>query len=212
MKEKDLNDQILRENCSEDEMRGWMRNPFVIGDRVYATDAYVLLSINKDATNVSSDQIENPERILKFIPKENCNHSFGIKKMSQAIYNIKKEKLWNTKRCDECCGEGEVEWEYKTHTKEFECPRCDGNGEIRSGGYDMVIPIGTYVDIYGVRFGVRFITRLISIAERKGINTISAIYILDKVNPIVFRVGDFDVLIMPSVPLTSDSVIFSINK
>jgi DnaJ-class molecular chaperone len=109
-------------------MRSWMSSPFTNSDKsvLFATDGPAMICIN----NIKNENnFENNEDKIKNIypPSSNCHISFSFEKLNSALKSI---KLINKKKCDECDGDGEVEWEYKSFTDIFECPACNGIGEI----------------------------------------------------------------------------------
>ena len=50
-----------------------------------------------------------------------------LKKANEAPM-IAEYKESEKKKCTECNGGGQVEWEYKDWTKMLDCPKCDGEG------------------------------------------------------------------------------------
>lgn len=106
--------------------------PFEQDNFVYATDGKSMIRVSKAVISYSYDQQKSP----------NCKHLFNIQDFDEYVVNIKEltdlyskveliPEINDSKSkvvCCECGGDGVVDWEYGTFTKEFECPYCDGEG------------------------------------------------------------------------------------
>lgn len=135
---------ILRVAVSESPFRQSLQYPFCIDGRVVATDSYIIVAINEphfesvpaeysankvpeNVATVASEllaKLDEPNRYIKFSTKE-------LIQQLKRIDDIQTDTPNNVRKCEECNGTGEVEWEYKFYTEDFECPVCQGEGKIK---------------------------------------------------------------------------------
>lgn len=197
----------------------WGRLPFVIDEKVYASDFNSLVFFNKEKCSEYETLKLNVSGV---IPKE-INQSFIIKvsELKEAFikipliegYEIKGEDI----ECEDCNGDGEVDWEYKNHTKQYECPVCDGDGKsfiaprVKNGIFKH--ESGYYVDILNTRFASKYLQKLIDVCEILEETEIELISQTEKSKANLFRIKDVKIVIMPIMFSEFDSfnVVLKLN-
>lgn len=119
--------------------RKWMKKPFYIDHKLCATDASHVIQI--DGGHYAMSTSECPFGAANFmrsllVDSDTVIGTFPVTHLTEVIAALPHEdEFMTTGICAECKGEGEVEWEYEgenqTHTADFECPKCHGQGEFR---------------------------------------------------------------------------------
>lgn len=108
------------------------RNPILQNGYLYTTDTFIMCR-TKD---IGGDGIEeftkyNCEKM--FLKCINNNDSLiSQTDLADALKLVKliPEVKEITMKCTECDGGGEVEYEYKSYSRYFDCPVCDGEGKV----------------------------------------------------------------------------------
>lgn len=120
MKKYQFNEQELLSLFydKENDMRPDMTAPYLKNGYVCATEAHILIRIKAETLNGEYNEIGSLN--IDF-PTDNCNFIIGLQDLKTAIASIpqieEEEKVGKDIECEECDGEGEVEWEYQR-------PRC----------------------------------------------------------------------------------------
>ena len=178
---------------NENDVKPFIHSPFIQGNYVIATDGEVLIRCkkNKYQGDYSSDEAPN---ITEILPESNLNKPID--------YNLQDfTSLFDTDEqiridCKECDGFGDVDWQYKHYEQRFECPVCEGRGgrDVKTGAKVFSRKYG--VKLNGEYFKIDNIYKLIQVAEytEKPIILTS----IEK-HKHLFQVGDFDVLILPTL-------------
>ena len=106
--------------------------------------------------------------IATAIPTEACNQELVVSKLCETFAQVPTlPYVWQ--ECKECDGCGEVTWSYKSHTRLFDCPECNGKGLIKAAGE---MPDDSYaISLGGHQFKVRDIEKLINVFNLLGIET-----------------------------------------
>jgi hypothetical protein len=193
--------EIFNSFVSKDKFKPVLNKPFELNDRIYATDAYSLIRINKkdcDFTVQPEDSAPNCEAV---IPIENMNQLLTIDKDFFEQYKTEDEltELGEDVECETCDGFGEVEWEFQHYTELFDCPVCKGDcytervKNIKTGnktfGKDLVKIKEAYLDI-------NKFYKILETKEKLG----EPLYLIHQSTPnkaVLFRVGICEILIMP---------------
>lgn len=134
---KEINDFLLGMFTCVDEFRPAFASPNLENGVVYATDAHVLIAIPESEVTLSyptNDRYPNVSNLLKDATVD-CTELTRVKVADIATELLKARIKVDTSfiSCDECEGEGVVDWEYKSksgyeHTMQEECPVCNGKG------------------------------------------------------------------------------------
>lgn len=104
-------------------------------NEVWGTNGHVLIRVNPEILvgeyvkeKLTMPNIEYP-----------CEKTITIKALNKALEACplvdEEVVIQDAVKCEECDGSGEVYWEYKdnhlhTHERIFDCPICDGTGEM----------------------------------------------------------------------------------
>ena len=191
----------------ENDMRPDMAAPYLKNGYVCATEAHILIRIKAETLNGEYNEIEGLN--IDF-PADNCNFIISQQDLKTAIENIPKveeeEKVGKDIECEECNGEGEVEWEYRDrngnyHYDYHDCPKCYGDGYISHVKYQKtgrMIPDGDCpIRIRYVIIKAEFLEILVKAMEIIGVDEIRCVH-QEYRTPCIFRVDDnIEIIIMP---------------
>lgn len=129
--------KLLNKFCDVFHVKPLLRTPFLNTEynEVWSTNGYVFIGINPDILAK-----EYPKRKLSFPKLEfPCEKTITMKALNKAFESCpmvdEEEVIEDAVECEECDGSGMVYWEYTdnnghTHEHEYDCPVCDGTGEI----------------------------------------------------------------------------------
>lgn len=137
--------RLLSIFASEDEYRTALAKPFVQGEYIVATNAYVLIRMPKDyISDHDYERKSQPEVHSKFL-MQGKQSALSAKSLRQALMvgGIDPNSLLDD--CPNCDEEGDVEWTYTdkngcTHERMDICPVCGATGVIDNG-------LGNYIQI-----------------------------------------------------------------
>lgn len=202
-------EEILYTFCADREQKNEVfYTPFEQNGYIYATDGNILIKISKSITTNKYQYRDKPNCQSVFVP---CKQKMVIKiselrnKISKADLIDEVIQIGKDVECKECDGYGEVEWEYKTHTKYFDCPVCDGSGykeqkQEKQTGNKIHDPYFK-VNIIDRHFQLRYIDKVINIAEFIGDGNITLKYNANKISEqIIFIINEnIDILLMPTL-------------
>ena len=119
----------------ESEYRQNIQEPFRQDGRICATDGRVLICIAEELCEEEYTDMPNglkPVNTSKVIPQKNTCETVTALMLNKALEKAPEEK---ERKCPECGGSGQVEYEYRDrhydrHTIEGDCPECEGTGEV----------------------------------------------------------------------------------
>jgi len=161
--------EILKKFCLD---RGHLREPFQINDQIIATDARILVSMDKNTENIQlkeSDKLKSSildfYKEFKEIEKSNLSEKINT---DDIVFDICSECKGDLiiYECPECYGDGEVSLSYDaTYTDDIttyhECPLCNGDTHISKHVFDKLSIEGSketykkncpYCDCSGINF------------------------------------------------------------
>ncbi len=212
--------EVLNLFVGEDYYREWMMKPFQIKDKAYSTNAHIMFiaPLNKVGELSKLDK-KRENDVLSVIPKlKNLSFDIAIEDLKKAIYKIPLVDEYidaeSDGECKECDGDGEVEWEYGSHSMHSDCPVCDGDGKIeetkRNKSGNKIMDNTSFIDINESRYNPMFLKKIIKASEilkTKKITLISQ----DNRSGSFFKIGDCELMLMPITKTDSDKVIHSFN-
>lgn len=217
----DVYEEILSWFTSNDLLIDWMIKPFLVGDKVVATDAHCLVAVPNITDRSRTDRSEKTKGVYPYEP--NLSIEFSLEIFKDALQKVPVidgfDEETKTIKCDECSGSGEVEFEYWSSKKgtfeiKSDCPVCEGEGEkeetIKKLNGTKVLDYSKYISIYGSVFRVENIERIIRIADLFNVNSLRLVYYKNPTSPAVFIVGECEVLIMPCLNSNNDGVVSNI--
>ncbi len=220
--------EILDLFVSKDQLRDWMTRPFIINNKIFATNGWALVSFNLTNLKVLGDVGYYKEDKLNMIyPFEpNLDNTYSIDYLKECFKSVPlvedydeevKESL-----CDECDNSGVVTFTYidskcKDHELNGECPICDGMGKI---SHSIKKPNGKMIEdpdskcrIGNSLFFANKIKHILEVAELLGVNEFKHIYQGTPVEKNLFKIGDVELLLMPTMSggdFNPDSYAFNI--
>lgn len=195
-----------------DGLRQWMSKPFEQDGFIYATDSMVLIRISKSIINEVFDSIEKPI-CQSIIPSSNCSELISVNNIDFEQYKTENELIESVdeKECGLCDGSGKMTESYyhngKYYEATFDCPVCDGTGyEERS----RMIPSGKLTFNSSIRIRIKDnlfdLKRFYKLVEVKQLINCD-IYLIHNPSDLhgaLFKVGDFEILLMPTSANESD--------
>lgn len=137
----DIYAKFLKRICSEDPLRLKFHTPFSDGVDICSSDVKMMLRVKPNAV----DCHDVPQ-----YPEFRVNVEYGepillpISSLKEALSRVDHEKetieISSAVPCDECDGDGSVEFEYtskcgRMFTRYCDCPICDGTGKICDAVY-----------------------------------------------------------------------------
>lgn len=194
--------EVFYQFVGNDELRPNMHAPFEVDGVIYATNAYSIIYTEKN--NCDFDYNENSiPHIKQVIPfQTNSNQLIDLKlsEFEKYLTEIETSIKQESGECSECNGSGEVEWEYKYYSKEFECPKCEGFGTIDKSSE---MPIGgkiyqeVTIEIKGHAFLLSRIIPLIKTADllKKDIHLVY--HPSEPYRALVFKIDFLTIVVMP---------------
>jgi hypothetical protein len=203
MKKTKLN-QAFEMFLGNDEMRPILNNPFILNGYTYATDSNVLIrtkneNIDFKFENKAEGKTPNAETLFK---EKTLNKVMDFSGLDFESLKTADELIDSGEdiACEECEGEGEVEWKFEQHTNKFECPICDGSGfkeetkRIKSG--NKTFESNTYLKINNSFFYINIFYKLMKCAKLVG-GDIVLTNGVQYSDPMIFEVGNCELMICP---------------
>lgn len=189
-------DELLKQFCTKDDLRGSMLNPMQWKDCNVATNGHVLIAVpqtlceeqyNKATLNIDS-----------VMPELNCNIRHEIKAIKKLFEKVELVECVDEVKgtCKECSGEGEKYCYACEHSNP--CSNCDGTGqainEVPNGKFEK--KFNHKISFSKSNYMCGYLSLLVSVAETLEVKTIiqKAQYTL-KAN--LFTIGDVTILLMP---------------
>jgi hypothetical protein len=191
-------DQILEHFCNKDESRANFLKPFNYEgtDDIFATDFHVLVSIPKHFCSEKYETI-NTVNVLKSFPKKTIIQPLSVDVLCKALSVIPSKLYYEKKDCNECDAMGSVSWQYKSHTKQFDCPVCNGAGDFPTGKSHNKRDIDYCVSIGENYFYGDVLDKLVFAAQKADVKEIHLRNISEFKKYHLYDVGGIDVLICP---------------
>lgn len=187
--------------------RNWMNSPFRIGEKVYATNAHLMTIIDAahapEVAELTGIPHQNITGVLPTTPFFDEPVSIGVVDVRDIKEGLSKIPMIDqTKYCDECQGEGEVDYSYastKDHVyyKRSICPICTGEGEIVDASGEQTYAPSAAVLIADFMFSGFVLEPIVRAADIAAELTIDILYMAQKKRGVLFRLRDILVLAMP---------------
>lgn len=206
--------KILNLFIGNDKIRTWMNNPFIIENKVCATDGYALIAMSKNKINTevffSPDKtvLERVYPLIVQMKKEfeqviSFNNLSEIIKLVPLIDEVIEKD--ETHECNDCNGSGEVTYLYESksgiYELEHECPVCEGAGVV---GQIIKTPTGIKIadldktcKLKESIFYIRQINRLYEVMKLLGNKDITLCAGSSK-KAHLFLIEDIEIIAMPT--------------
>lgn len=169
--------ELLELFCDPDSNREHCKNPYCEKSTktVYATDGYVAILVSPNVTSLSYEEIEFP--IIGSLIKGAVKGHFTLESLKKVLefFKVEEERfiIEEGRKCEECEGSGDVEWEYtdqdgEIHFLDSDCPVCHGDGMLeevfKSTGF-MVPTDNSFVRIGGLTIRGVYAQKLLWVME-----------------------------------------------
>ena len=128
MNTEEIYDKVLELYTDKSSDNNFLSHPFIQEGSIYATNRFEAIRIK--GTSEDYDEMGNPG-MSDFFESDGTQKRFSFEDILEKVIEapmISEYKKYEKKKCTECHGEGQVEWEYKDWTKMLDCPKCDGEG------------------------------------------------------------------------------------
>lgn len=192
------------------ELRPFMLKPFEFNGKVYATDGEVLISTDKKNIDFIIDNEYDSPNMEKVIPHENISEIIDIEYPIEWFEQFRTEDEFVQECCAECEGAGVIGClEIGKRVQYDICHRCDEFGyiEVKTGNK---IFSNHYVKFKDSCIDIKVFYKLIQVRDFTN-KEIELIYYSDEKSAILFRVGIFDVLLMPLLKPSSKMLVLTID-
>jgi len=186
----------------KEQIRPEMLSPFEYEGKIYATDAHVLIRMDKSYCDF---KITNPDFLKcggNIIPDENQNEALKIDKSvfdkyrTEDEYTVTEEEV----ECSTCHGNGEVEWEFDNYTMDADCPVCEGEGisekEVKEKTGNKIFANDVIVKVENCYFKLDLFYKLVEVMNVLG-DEVTLISIRNNYSGVMFRINFCEVLLMP---------------
>lgn len=220
--------EILNKLVSNCEFRTWMKKPFIINDKVFATNISSMVVFDLSKVEILDNFNRYDESWLANIYPviHNLDNTYSINYLKELFklvpliddYDEDIEEVV----CEDCDGSCEVTFIYadvngNDHEIEDECPVCGGAGvcdEIikKPNGKTIEDPYSKCM-IGNSLFSISNIKYILEIAELLDVNEFKLVYQTTPDKQNVFKIGDVELLIMPvskGYNFSPDEIIFKI--
>ncbi|TYB78314.1 DnaJ-like cysteine-rich domain-containing protein [Bizionia myxarmorum] len=191
-------DFIANMFTSNDKLRPVLCMPGIIGNLVYATDAYSAIRFSKSLSNLDYSRNLNFPNAESIYPLDKLTEKFtyNVQILMLKIFNC--EAIFNNliEDCYKCHGSGSSECDCCGN--DSECLKCDGKGKItKETSFANITLNGPDINIFSNIVQPKFIYRVIQAALILKVEEIELLYNFDKKdNKIIFKVGEIEILIM----------------
>ena len=201
--------QLFAPYVGKDDFRPKLMKPFLSNGYVCASDTYALLMVKEEL--LSGKYESNGIDVTKVTTKSNNSAVYTLEELQKAINDSmtgdEEEIISPRIDCDECDGDGTVEWEYISssgcrHTQYFDCPICEGSGVIadavvRKTGKKCALD-DDIISIQSLKFRTALIAKMCATMELLSIDKVEYIA-RHQAKGNRFRLADgIEVIIMPN--------------
>ena len=202
--------------------REWMKEVFLIDNKVFATDGFALIAMPKDKINTEGVWSGEKTVLGSIYPmKKEFEQVISFSQLSEMMKLVplvdEVVEKDETAECKECDGSGEVTYLYesksgRTYEYEYECPICEGTGVI---GDIVEIPTGRKIadpkgtcKIKESVFHIKQINRIYEVMKLLGNKDLILCGVNSK-GVHLFLIEDVEIIVMPT--LNGDCVCFCID-
>ena len=172
-------------------------HPFAVGDYICGTDTHIAVRIDKSLCE--GEYMENKidlDRVFQCCEK--TKKEISLDTLKELLKSIPRVETLTKVQCEECGGEGEVEWVYEAtdgerYTEDHDCPVCNGRGYHDTEVYR----IDRVISINGIGFRAEYIMLLAEAMSDLGVD-IAEIYSIQPMRQMLLHLADgVGVAIMP---------------
>jgi hypothetical protein len=168
--------------------------PFNVGDKTCATNGYVLIAIPKEG-----DYEDKSEKVKGVYPVDpatyNCKKEYSLNQLKEALKAITMVDEIDYDECNECNGEGVVEWEYSRYTMDLECPVCNGAGCFEKKTGEKTFDGNDNIEINGYYFTGFRLKEIIDVCDWQQVNKVTLLR--SSIKGSLFHIGNCEMIVMP---------------
>lgn len=197
-----------RDACCE--LRPVLFKPFEFNGKVYASDKNALISTYKKNIDFIIDNEYDSPDMQKVIPHANISEIINIEHPIEWFEQFRTEDEFREECCTECEGVGAIKFLGIGKRVLYDvCDRCDCSGyiEVKTGNKTFS---NHYVKFKDSCIDIKLFYKLIQVRDFTN-KEIELIYYSDEKSAILFRVGIFDVLLMPLLKPSSKMLVLTID-
>ena len=125
-------DELLQKFVSADELRPKFQQPWRENNCVFASETHILIRVNGNMTTTEYPALDF--NVDKFFPTGTPDGIIALKTLEDALALAPMEDemtyIGEDVDCDECDGNGRVDWSYRHWVKRLDCPGCFGTGLV----------------------------------------------------------------------------------
>lgn len=192
------------------ELRPFTFKPFEFNGKVYATDGESLILTDKKNIDFIIDNEYDAPNHDKYIPHANISEIINIEQPIEWFEQFITEDEFREELCTECWGAGAIKCLGIGNMVQYDiCRRCDEFGyiEVKTGNKTFS---NHYVKFKDSCIDIKLFYKLIQVRDFTN-KEIELIYYSDEKSAILFRVGIFDVLLMPLLKPSSKMLVLTID-
>jgi len=185
--------------------RACLKEPFERNGFIYASDARIMVQVEKCLCEDSYNHQGGPEKLPSF-PAPESNYKLDLKELIEVLKSIPQYETvavsGKEAECDECEGRGEVEWTYEDsngeeHFDYFDCPICDGKGKVKTKEYERE---ERAIAINGTSFNAGLLQTIAEAMNDIGLSYSVIAYQAKDSRPMLIQLKKgIDVIIMPCI-------------
>ena len=171
----EINERILLQIDNDRDIRFCVKN-----NKTYVTDGRIIIEVNKVISEYEKHETFPVEKVIT--NPNNINKFFDINNISNFLRSKENHRI-----CNVCLGSGRADWHCHGHIDEFECPECEGSGNVESK---------EIVSINNIFFSIQYLKIIVEIAILAEVEKVNLIR-TDAENVNTFIIGDCKVYLMP---------------
>lgn len=195
--------------CAEDNGRELFLNPFVVGDKTYATNSYIIIGCDTNKIDFEYENLSTEKHLIieNIIPDTNMNKIIDVDSIDWDSFMTSDELIAESSDviCGHCYGDGvytdSFVYKNKSYDYEYECPVCHGTGYEE---LEKMVPTGNKTFTPGTLVSIND-TAYISLTNFHMLKKVKDLVggdveiasLTQKNKPILFKIGFLDILIMP---------------
>ena len=168
-------DKAFQLFVNKDDFRESFHQPFKFKDKYFASDGHGLMFLPTKEVKLPYPETEKTSFAAVIEKEETLNQEINISELEGKLIPVMIDEITEEKieqKCTECDGDGEVEYEWKTHNLKGDCPVCDGSGnlnriESKFTGEKIAAPNKQY-KLFGVIFSYYQLSRLVTACKLIG--------------------------------------------
>lgn len=183
MKQEFNESALLALFYDSDHFREQIKAPFLSDGYVCATETHRLILIKSELCK--GEYAPGKLSVKRVVNSDNIDITLRLSALKKAVKRLSSEKEMEVVspavKCNDCDGDGEVEWEYidthdHTHLEYHKCPVCNGTGNEREAIMKptgrMIPPQEAVIGIYEQKFNAEHIVALCDAMELLGVDKV----------------------------------------